>query len=181
MTRLLGEFSYYAVCVPVFMGRFLFEVRSEYVSQPLEVAFPGGKIEDDETPFEAALRELREETGLSIVSKICDVEPVVTPFNTVIFPFIVEVDIKNMVISKSEVSEVFLAPVEFFETPYKVANVDVRLEPPDDFPYDLIPFQKDYPGKTGKYEVIFYKWDSYIIWGITARIARRAAQILRKD
>lgn len=181
MIKLLGNFSYYAVCVPIFKDQFLFEVRSEYVSQPLEVAFPGGKIEEDETPFEAALRELREETGLSIISKICDVEPIVIPFNTVIFPFVVEVDASNMNISKSEVSEAFLVPVDFFEVPYKIANVDVKLDPPDDFPFDLIPFQREYPWKVGKYEVIFYKWNNHIIWGITARIARRAAQILRKN
>lgn len=181
MIKLLGNFSYYAVCVPIFKDQFLFEVRSEYVSQPLEVAFPGGKIEEDETPFEAALRELREETGLSIISKICDVEPIVTPFNTVIFPFVVEVDASKMNISKSEVSEAFLVPVDFFEVPYRIANVDVKLDPPDDFPFDLIPFQREYPWKVGKYEVIFYKWNNHIIWGITARIARRAAQILRKN
>ncbi|HCI29562.1 MAG TPA: CoA pyrophosphatase [Fervidobacterium sp.] len=175
----LDDFSYYAVCVPIYKNQLLFEVRSKYVSQPSEVSFPGGKIEEGEIPFEAASRELREETRLHILSKVCDVEPVVTPFNTVIFPFVVEVDMRDIEINNYEVFETFLVPIDFFETPYKVAYVDVKLEPPDDFPYDLIPLQKEYPWKKGKYKVMFYRWNNYVIWGITARIAHRVAQLLR--
>ena len=59
----------YAVLVPmVETGQgtgLLLEVRTEYVKQPGEICFPGGKIEEDETPVTAALRETCEELGIS--------------------------------------------------------------------------------------------------------------------
>ena len=49
-------------------GRFLLLKRSSYPDQwmPNKWSMPGGGIEDGEKPVEAALRELKEETGLSV-------------------------------------------------------------------------------------------------------------------
>ncbi|MCR5468963.1 MAG: NUDIX domain-containing protein, partial [Lachnospiraceae bacterium] len=44
--------------------KILFEVRSKYVPQPLEICFPGGHIEKGETPEQTALRECGEELGI---------------------------------------------------------------------------------------------------------------------
>lgn len=179
--KLLGEYNYYSVCVPIYKNEMIFEVRSPFVTQPLEVAFPGGKIEENETPYEAAVRELKEEINLDVIKKISDVEPIVTPFNTTIFSYIVEVDASNLKINESEVIEVFTVPIDFFSKPFKRSIVDVVLQLPDDFPYYLIPNNEKYPWRKGKYEVLFYKWNNYIIWGITARIAKRAYEILRNS
>jgi mutator protein MutT len=46
-------------------GRVLFLKRSKSGDMPGKWCFPGGKIEDDETPEEAAIRELDEEAGVS--------------------------------------------------------------------------------------------------------------------
>lgn len=175
--KFLGDFSFYAVCVPVYKGNLIFEVRSENIPQPLEVSFPGGKIEEGEEPYDAAVRELNEETGLNVVRKLFDVEPLITPFNTVIFPFVVLVDISEMKVNSNEVKDVFMVPIEFFKTPYKIGYVDVRLKPRDDFPYELIPFGENYNWKKGFYKVLFYKYDKYVIWGLTARIAQRVYEI----
>ncbi len=43
--------------------RFLINHRSNYVNEPNTWGIWGGKIDDDERPSEAALRELREECG----------------------------------------------------------------------------------------------------------------------
>lgn len=159
----------------------IFEVRSPYVVQPLEVSFPGGKIEEGEAPYDAAVRELKEETNLDIVRKIANIEPIVTPFNTVVFSYIVEIDTFNLNINESEVTEVFTVPIEFFSVPFRKSTIDVVLQPPDDFPHELIPNGKNYPWRKGRYEVLFYKWNNYIIWGITARIAKRAYEILKNN
>jgi len=87
LKRFLGEFNYYAVCVPVYERKILFEVRSENIPQPLEVSFQVGVIEENEQPYEAALRELKEEIGLQTVQLLFEVEPLITPFNSVIYPF----------------------------------------------------------------------------------------------
>jgi len=179
--KFLGEYNYYAVCVPVYNGEMIFEVRSPFVIQPLEVSFPGGKIEEGESPYDAAVRELKEETNLDVVRKIADIEPIITPFNTVIFSYIVEVDTLNLNINESEVTEIFTVPIEFFAVPFKKSTIDVVLQPPDDFPYELVPNGKNYPWRKGRYEVLFYKWKNYIIWGITARIAKRAYDILKSS
>lgn len=176
--KLLGQFNYYAVCVPIYKNQLVFEVRSQYIAQPLEISFPGGRIEEGETPYEAAVRELREEIGVDVVRKLFDIEPIVTPFNSVIFSYAVEVDISKLKINNFEVLETFLVPIEHFSKPYKTANVDVILSPNEDFPYELIPGGRNYPWKRGTYEVMFYKWEDYIIWGITARIAHRTWEIV---
>lgn len=180
MLRLLGDYTYYSVCVPVFENHFLFEVRSPFVAQPLEVSFPGGKIEENELPYEAAIRELKEELNIEADGKICEIEPLVTPFNTVIFPYVVAVNTLNLKANSSEVLKVFKVPIEFFATPLKKVTVDITLQLSNDFPYELIPNGQNYSWKKGMYEILFYKWNDKIIWGITAKIAHRAYEILNK-
>ena len=53
-----------AIAVPQFEEKFLLLKRSEQNSSSGEWVFPGGKIEEDENPREAAKRELKEETDL---------------------------------------------------------------------------------------------------------------------
>lgn len=181
MKRFLGEFNYYAVCVPVYEHKILFEVRSENIPQPLEVSFPGGHIEENEQPYEAALRELKEEIGFQTVQLLFEVEPLITPFNSVIYPFVVSVDLRELCINTSEVKETFLVPLEHFEKPYSVGYVDVELKPREDFPYHLIPFGREYNWKRGVYKVIFYKYENYVIWGLTARIAQRVYELVKEQ
>jgi 8-oxo-dGTP pyrophosphatase MutT (NUDIX family) len=179
--RFLGDFSYYAVAVPVYRDSFLFEVRAENISQPLEVSFPGGRIEEFETPKDAALRELREEICITNCRLIRDLEPLITPFNTVIFPFLVSLDTNELRVNSEEVKETFLVPIDNFGEPYAVGYVNVELRPREDFPFSLIPYGEDYPWKKGVYKVFFYKYNNYVIWGLTARIAQRAYEVLRKS
>lgn len=174
----MGEFEYFAVCAPVCGDRFLFEVRSDSVPQPLEISFPGGKIEPGEEPLEAAARELFEETGLTVGRLLFRLEPLVTPFNFVVLPFVVEVDPSTLRPNKSEVSEVFFAPVSHFLTPERIGYVSVELRPFEDFPFELLPSGRSYHWKTGHYSVLFFRWEHRVVWGITARIANRAAQLL---
>lgn len=61
----LGEEKRYAVFLPLILvnddWHVLYEVRSQHISQPGEVSFPGGQVENQETLQEAAIRETVEE------------------------------------------------------------------------------------------------------------------------
>lgn len=48
-------------------NRILFIKRSETTSRPNQWCFPGGGIKGCETPEQACIREVKEETGLSVV------------------------------------------------------------------------------------------------------------------
>ena len=67
----LGEKGRYAVLLPLIYDvktdkyQILYQVRSEHISQPGEVSFPGGRVEDGETFQEAAIRETCEELNLT--------------------------------------------------------------------------------------------------------------------
>jgi 8-oxo-dGTP pyrophosphatase MutT (NUDIX family) len=49
--------------IPV-IGDKLVILHEEQPSHPLRISFPGGHIEEDEEPLAAAIRELKEETGM---------------------------------------------------------------------------------------------------------------------
>lgn len=176
----MGEFEYFAVAVPVFENQFVFEVRSSFVKQPGEVSFPGGRIEVGEAPCLTARRELEEELGIADVSLLFELEPLVTPFNYVIFPYVFQLSDTKMNINPVEVDKVFYAPVDLFLKPHHVSQVDVVLQPGDDFPYGFLPGGRNYPWKRGYYRVMFFFYGEHVIWGLTARIAHEAAKRLLK-
>ena len=61
----LGEKRCFSVLLPLVWSenqwQVLYQVRSESISQPGEVSFPGGGGEEGETPQQAAVREQKEE------------------------------------------------------------------------------------------------------------------------
>ena len=153
----------------------LFEVRAKTLrTQPNEVCFPGGKIENDENPLTTAIRETCEEIGIceDKVKIISPLDLFVSPFNTIIHPYLVFIeDINNMKINVEEVEEVFFVPLDFLlNTNVNTFINKVNITPDENFPYELIPKKHNYKFSTGSYEVPFYLYNNYVIWGITAKI-----------
>lgn len=156
----------------------LLEVRSKNLKgQPGEICFPGGQLEAGDADLEkTAVRETTEELGIppESIEVLGPLDVLWTPFQVKIHPF-VAVIAENTILrpNKLEVEEVFSVPLKFFLShPPQIKEVDVRLLPPEDFPFHLVPKGRDYPWGRGKYPVYFYQYKDYIIWGITARILR---------
>ncbi|KLO23041.1 NUDIX hydrolase [Marinitoga sp. 1197] len=154
----------------------LFEIRSDKLSQPGEVSLPGGAVEKNEALYSAGIRELEEEVGITHekVEKIAQLNYFSTPFNFIIYPFLVYIkDFKNsdLKLNYDEVSEIFFVPLDFFinYSPLKY-KVDVKMVPPENYPYHLIPNGKNYNWRKGFYKTYFYIYKDKIIWGLTAKI-----------
>lgn len=151
----------------------LYEIRSEKLKkQPNEICFPGGRIENDESPKFAAVRETSEELLIAAeaIEVISPSDILVTPFNTIIYPYIGMLkDYRGTF--NGEVKEVFTVPLSFLLSHDPLCYyIDVNMHPSDDFPYNLIQKGKEYKWGKGKYPVYFYIYEDKVIWGITARI-----------
>ena len=161
----------------------LFELRSKNLkTQPNEISFPGGKIENNESPLDAVIRETCEELGtykenLNIISPL---DLLITPGNMIIHPFVGYINvIDTLNINKDEVDHIFLVPVSYLlkHDPSLYDN-EVQVIPNENFPYDIIPNKKDYKFATSNYRVLFYKYKDYVIWGITAKILENFLEFL---
>lgn len=151
----------------------LFQMRSKKMrSQPGDISFPGGKIEEGEDPKEAAIRETYEEIGLNK----CDFEIIAplniltTHYNLLIHPYLGYIkDITKIKISRDEVDHIFFVPLEYFiDNEPLIINSEMVVKRNEDFPYERINGGKNYKFKNGLYKSLFYKYNDYNIWGITA-------------
>ena len=153
----------------------LFEVRASSLKhRPSEISFPGGGIEEGETPMEAAIRETKEEIGSypEDIKIISELDLLITPVKYIIHPFAGYLDnIDHMNLNKDEVDHVFMVPLKYLleNHPKKYFNT-VQVLPDQDLPFDLIPGNKNYKFENGKSQILFYKYKDYVIWGITAKI-----------
>ncbi|WP_258358926.1 NUDIX hydrolase [Moorella sulfitireducens] len=162
----------------------LFEVRSRNLkTQPGEICFPGGQIKkDDCSPQEAAVRETCEELGLraedlEIWGKL---DVLVTPFQQVIHP-IAGLLRRAAAINPNpqEVAEVFTIPlISLFTTTPAYHEVQVKIQPPEDFPFEKIPRGRNYPWRQATWPELFYEFEGRVIWGMTARLLHHFLQII---
>ena len=153
----------------------LFEVRAKKLSsQPGDICFPGGKIDGDETPKKAALREIFEELGVKSIDIINELDTVVRYDGIIIHPYLgIIQDIEEININESEVDHVFYVPLNYLlnHEPLEV-NSKLKFERPKEFPYDLIANKENYKFREAKYRSLFYKYENYNIWGITAEMLK---------
>ncbi|WP_411167681.1 NUDIX hydrolase [Clostridium sp. MB05] len=153
----------------------VFEVRAKHMrSQPGDIAFPGGKIDDNENEKEAAIREVCEELGLNkedfeIISPL---NLLITHYDLLIHPFLGYIkNFENIEINKDEVDHIFLVPLEYLINTEPREEINkILVDRTSDFPFHLINGGERYKFKEGKYKSLFYVYNDYVIWGITARI-----------
>jgi 8-oxo-dGTP pyrophosphatase MutT (NUDIX family) len=119
-----------------------------------QIAFPGGKIDGDETPAGAALREAEEEIGLmpSLVEPLGYLDLYLTFSGFRILPMVARVDPGfELTLNRLEVAEAFEVPLEYLMRPENYRRKS-----------------RDWKGILRHYYEIPHQ-DHYI-WGVTAGI-----------
>lgn len=151
----------------------LFEVRSGKISdQPGDICLPGGRIESNESSKQAAIRELCEElcvqeSQIELLGRM----DIFHTENAVIYPHVAILHDYNGGFSSDEVERVFFVPYDFFENNEPEVH-DVIFKPvmDENFPFDRINGGRNYPWRKRVTHELFYQYENYTIWGITARI-----------
>ncbi|WP_245001128.1 NUDIX hydrolase [Caldalkalibacillus thermarum] len=165
----------------------LFEKRAAHLKrQPGDICFPGGRVEKgDAAPSQAALRETCEELGISKqdVAILAPLDVLVTHYHNHIYPFVGIIDERAVLRpDPNEVEEVFSVPMAYFlQTSPKRYDVTLKIEPPKDFPYELIVNGKNYKWRQSYIPEYFYLYDGHVIWGMTARILYHFVQLLKQE
>ena len=163
----------------------LFEKRAPHMKlQPGEICFPGGGVEDyDSGKAVAAIRETCEELGLEAedIDLIAPLDIMVSPFNLIIYPYVGRIkDCTRIKPNPDEVETVFYVPLHFLLDYNPIfTRMAVRMDAPEDYPFELIPQGKDYPFRDATYPVHFFIWGEHVIWGMTARILNHFLNLLK--
>lgn len=167
----------------------LFEKRSLLLTNHTgEVSLPGGRIEEGETPEEAAFRETIEELRIDpkYLKILGEGNYLVVRNNRAVHVFIgtIEgIDIEDISPEPGEVAYVFTVPLSvFLHTEPEEHVIEFKKDVDEGFPYDLIPQTTVAPFRNIKDRIFFYteaKEKEQIVWGMTAKIMRGVAELLR--
>ena len=178
-----GPYHFYSVLVPVIQKKdelfLLYEVRSlDLKVQPGQICFPGGKIEEGETPEECAIRETCEELNLTAdsIRVISPMDYLHTYSNYTMYPYLGIIDetaSASIRANEDEVKEIFFVPLSWFlENSPLTFEVDILPRIPEDFPYEKIDSTSDYNWRKGVTEIPVYRYENRSIWGLTALITK---------
>jgi peroxisomal coenzyme A diphosphatase NUDT7 len=184
------KFSKFAVMVPLIKKadgiHVLFEVRSlQLRRQPGEICFPGGRIDpEDSDEKSAAIRETTEELGIS-KEKLSEVYPLdfmISPFGMMIYPFVAILESpEKFQLNPAEVGEIFTVPLSYFiENAPDIYRIHFKVEPEENFPFDLIIGGENYNWRTRALDEYFYLYEEKAIWGLTAKILSHFIEILKQ-
>lgn len=179
---MLGARSRYAVLCPLLEKEdglhFLLEVRAAQLRQGGEICFPGGRMEDGESPEACALRETFEELAIppEEVELIGRTDFLCQPGNFLLQPVLGVVSptgLASMRPSAAEVAEVFTVPVAFLrDTPPQVFTYDLETNVHDSAFYEALGITPPYRWRSGRVDVPIWHYEGRVIWGMTARILR---------
>ncbi|MCF8566251.1 CoA pyrophosphatase [Alicyclobacillus tolerans] len=189
--KLLGEegWTKTAVLVPLVKQAghwtILFEERAHTLKrQPGEISFPGGHCDPgDPDEQSTAIRETSEELGVleKDIEVIGDLDVLVTGAGLMVFPFagVLPQDVRLQP-NPHEVATAFsVSLAELLSTQPLVYEVTMKADPPDDYPYHLIPGGRSYPFRKSRTIQYFYQVNGYVIWGLTARILTHFLDVIR--
>jgi len=152
----------------------LFERRAENLRRSsAEVGFPGGIVEDGENPFQAALRELKEETGIeegrvSLLGRLPQLGHRAAVEQIIPFVCLLEGPV-DLSVQGQEVAELFFVPLSFLmERGFNAAQLIETLTLSPDFPQQLLP-GGSWQRRTVR-PVYYLQYREKLIWGLSAEI-----------
>ncbi|OZI13697.1 coenzyme A pyrophosphatase [Bacillaceae bacterium SAS-127] len=185
------HFSKYAILLPLIKKEdeihILFQIRSlQMRKQPGEVCFPGGRIEEsDQNELHTAIRETSEELGIqqSDITQTFPLDFIVSPFGTIIYPFVGSLPSEDeLQPNHDEVEQIFTVPLDYLlhYSPKKY-DIHFKVEPEENFPFDLIVGGENYNWQTRKMDEYFYLYEDKIIWGLTARILKHFLDLMKSQ
>jgi peroxisomal coenzyme A diphosphatase NUDT7 len=182
------EYKRYSVLIPLVIknneAHIVFEVRASHLrNQPGEISFPGGKIEKNENPLDAAVRETCEELGTekANIEVMGQTAMLITHHNKIIYPFVGFVKkCEEIKPSEDEVDHEFYVPVKYFiENDPVIKRIRLLAQPDEDLPFMEEGSSVNYKMAHGKADIYFYKYDDYIIWGLTAKILYHFIKLIK--
>lgn len=171
----------YAVLVPLVESEqgtgLLLEVRTEYVKQPGEICFPGGKIEYGETAVDAAARETCEELGIAPgnIQVIREMETEVMADGKAIRPVLAKVGrraAENIVLSDCEVAGTFVIPLRWLSE-NRPAHYDLAVTEEIALPEKLRGYLENYGRFRRAGQTYYIEYEGHGIWGFTARVINK--------
>ena len=179
----------YSVLIPLIkiqgQWEIIYELRSKKVTQPGEISFPGGGVEENESYKDAAIRETMEELNIQEdnIKVIGELDYLVSYDNMTIHCFLATisgVNVDKIHPNKDEVDHIFTVPLKYFlETEPDTYYLDLKTVLNDEFPYNLIPNGRDYRWGKGRRSVQFYHYKEYTIWGYTAKMTKQFIDIIK--
>ncbi|EHI70537.1 NUDIX hydrolase [Streptococcus ictaluri] len=185
----IGEKRRYAVFIPLIWENndwhLLYEIRSQQISQPGEVSFPGGRVEVGETYQEAAVRETMEELAISsdAIDLWGEIDYSVQSQRTIhCFVGQLMIDDWRLLKSNDEVECFFTVPLSQLRK-QKPVYYDLHSQPikTPSFPFDRIRNGIKYPFKNQQYAIPFYEQFDHLIWGMTAQFTKCLTDILNDE
>lgn len=141
--------------------------------QPGDICLPGGGLEEDEKPVEAAVRETMEEllVGKDQIQLISALDGTFGPGDRIIWPFAGILRDYKDTWSKDEVDHTFRIPLSYFldTDPERYRAVQTTV-PEEGFPYELVTGGRRYSFRKREHIFLFYRHPEATIWGATAAI-----------
>jgi 8-oxo-dGTP pyrophosphatase MutT (NUDIX family) len=181
------DYKKYSVAIPLININgelnILLQVRAKHLNnQPGEISFPGGKIEENENSLMAVIRETCEELNISedSIEILGSMDLMITHHNKIIYPYAIHID-KDTVIkpAENEVDHIFFVPLKFFiETKPLIKVIRILTEPKEEFPYSNMIGAMGYKWIEGRSKIYIYKYEEYIIWGLTAKIMNHFVELI---
>ena len=164
--------------------RGLLEIRAQTLDiQPGDVCLPGGHIEKDESPLEAALRETCEELLVSRddIELLGELGCASGPGGMPLWTFVGILHNYEGSFSTDEVDEVFTIELDWLlMNDPATYSVDLTPSYPKDFPWELVHGGRGYSWRKQRNDVPFYLGTEPLVWGATARVLHRFAHTLRE-